>query len=255
MALTEKLRDAIKRPSPADLEQRLASAEADLTALRGRLEIAAFDMASDVHGADRRYAEIGAEVVLATERVEALRIAIPAARKNLEAEQARNRDAASKAKIEAVRQHLRLRDQAIAQFEVSIGEAVTAWKKACSQADKARLAAPSSVAFPERVAITSTPDINRAVAHELWRVGSDPQSLSGVHAFPGSKSPSVNQRHNLQAIPSISEVMKKATAAAMDIITGKASAADPVVLVPSVEPSSAPVHLAPNAPLTPVAGE
>lgn len=225
MALKEAFRNLAKKPpTVAELEQRLVAAEAELNTLKVALEEAALAMATD-DGAEAAYVKAGEKVAHATAKVNGLRNAIPAAKRAQEQELIAARTAVQKAQVESVRQHLLARDKAAIEFERSLAETIKHWRVMINRGEKARTAAPVGQ-FPDHATYSSVIKINELVAHELWRQGSDPTSLTGAENFPGARIFSHQTRHDPSKIPSISDQLKQSTAHVMAALNGSSTHAE-----------------------------
>jgi hypothetical protein len=171
-------------------------------------------------------------------RVIALRAAIAAAEQQEAQREAEARAKAYASQVNAIRQHVRARDETAVKLTVAIENAVAAFQQFNALNDKIIAALPAGTpTMPADVLLHFAP-LKSAIQQELFRAGHGPLGFNGVGwplAFPGGALTDLRETGNPNKLAPFEERTKKAGRHILDILAGSKPASPPAP-IPSLEP-------------------
>lgn len=194
-------------PSPADIEARIADAEAALDRANASHARAALENEGGLPGAAERLEAAVGNRQAAQQRLETLRSALRAAH-----EEEHRRNAARQAKLRKenltrLTAALDRRDEAAVRLAEHIGAAVAAWRELVEWSDKAAIPVPGGV-IPQG-ALLHAGELRRAVEREIYRQGA--RALDHAHDFPGGRAHDVEMIDQPDQLPALAEECKAAS--------------------------------------------
>jgi hypothetical protein len=204
--------------SPADIERRLADAEASVVRTTTEHQRAAFDAEVGLPGAEERLVITAHNLQDSKARVATLQGALVVAREEDERARARIQAKLRKDNIAKIAANLVRRDAAAERLAAGLKEAAEAWRELLDYSGKAVLPVPG-MEFPHG-SMTALGDLRRAVEREMFRVGSTPER-HGTD-FPGGNAHDMSVRENPGAIEPLADAIKGASAYVIARLNGEA---------------------------------
>ena len=210
-------------PAPAELEAKIAAAEARLELARADHAQAALEAEGGLPGAAERLTRAAELRNAAFDRVEDLRGALTAAQAEVERQRARMQAKLRKENLARVAAALDRRDEAAGHLSEHVGAAVAAWRELVEWSDKAAIPVPGGV-VPDG-ALLKVGELRRLVERELYRQGA--RALDHGHDFPGGRPYDVMMADQPDRLPALAEECKAASRWAL-----KTLAEQPLELAP-----------------------
>jgi hypothetical protein len=211
-----------KSPAVFDLpalEQRLATAEGIVPDLEHQRRQLLLDADAGIASAAEELARITSTLADARRTADDLRDMVAVARELQAQKDAEAREALRQSQLNAVRQHLRLRDAAAERFEAAQMAAIEAYRDIVEHSEKARAACPVGSKWPNR-AFSLRGEIRDAAANELFRLGCQQTTTGAAADFPGGQRDLSNGFHPETAPQSLHAKLTAATTYVLHCMTG-----------------------------------
>jgi hypothetical protein len=200
-----------KPTSAADIERKLADAEAALPDLERRHVTAALDAQCDVPGASE--ALVAARIALGEgqDRVRDLRAALAAQREQDALAEAAAKERLRQSQMASCREHLRLVEAGFDRLSEAFAIIAANWWTVVEQLEAAQAVWPIGMPQPQRLFFTA-PELLLLVSKQLHRAGGQPPGkiAIGGHrlAFPGAVA-DAHEIHDPEAIPPLVDTVRE----------------------------------------------
>jgi hypothetical protein len=208
---------------------------AELDGQHGALALAS--EAGDVRAA-AALAKLQDDMTARQRRVIALGAAIAAAEQQEAQREAEARAKAYASQVNAIRQHVRARDETAVKLTVAIENAVAAFRQFNALNEKIIAALPAGTpAMPADMLLHIAP-LKSAIQQELFRAGHGPSGFNGIGfplAFPGGALTDLRDTGDPDKLMPFEERTKNAGRHILDILAGSKPASPPAP-IPSLEP-------------------
>jgi hypothetical protein len=209
-----------------DLGARLATAEAAIPELERQRRPLLLDADAGLPGAADELARV-TQLLADTRQVAAdVRDMIAEATEREAETNAAAREALCATQLNAVRQHLRLRDEATETFVRLQADAIAAWRLLVRHSEAARAACPVGRTWPVE-SLCLIGEVIEATAVELYRVGAHLDDIGrNVSGFPGGAVADFRLRGAPGALTPLLDKVRGASARVLAYLTGKEAAAN-----------------------------
>lgn len=208
-----------KPADPADIEAKLADAQAELERLKTEHSEAAYNavVSGDTEQA-QHVTELSNQIVVVNQQISMLTAAVSVAYERVAQHMREVRVIAGRERLANAERTLTRRQRYATELQDKLAEVARIYRLLLETTDKAAMILPAGAT---QEANMNVGDVRSAVSHELYRVAAGPFSRAGVdttRGFPGAHPPTLDFRDQPERITPLATETERANAHALEMM-------------------------------------